>query len=459
MTTTSSTQRLRAFGIPRQSRGRDDSQSTAEQAKAMRAREKDLKLRFLEIAEEVDVSGGTPLAKRKVLLRAVELVEAKKIDVIVVAYFDRLVRSLKVQEEILTRVEKAGGRVLALDIGEVSNETAAKWLSATALGMINEYQRRTTAERTEVYKAEAVARGVAPFPRIPPGLKRGKDNVLEIDAKKAKVVKHAFEMRAQTPAVPLETIRLYLRDNGIVLSQRGVQAMLASKLLMGELHFGRYVNKNIPRVVEPSLWRRVQETVIPRGRRSKSERLLARQSVLVCATCKTKMVVGHIGKSSRHRANYFNYRCPSTDCKGRAAISATNIEAYVKADAERLLAKFQGRASSSKALQAAEREVTSAQTVLDNTIEAFDGTNAASAKAKIVALQAALDAAVAKRDELRDIVLPLETFSIPADRDSMSIDEWRLCIRFVIDRVEVSPGRLEIHEKVAVYPKGSETPL
>jgi ThiF family/Resolvase, N terminal domain len=44
------------------------------------------------------------------LLKAIELVEAGEADHIVVAYFDRLVRSLRVQLEVIERVERAGGR-------------------------------------------------------------------------------------------------------------------------------------------------------------------------------------------------------------------------------------------------------------------------------------------------------------------------------------------------------------
>ena len=38
---------------------------------------------------------------------------------IVAAYLDRIVRSLSVQAEVVTRVEAAGGRVLAVDVGEM----------------------------------------------------------------------------------------------------------------------------------------------------------------------------------------------------------------------------------------------------------------------------------------------------------------------------------------------------
>ena len=63
------------------------------------------------------MSGGAPLAQRPGLRRAVEMVEAGQADVVVVAYFDRLVRSLAVQAEVVERVERAGGAILAVDVG------------------------------------------------------------------------------------------------------------------------------------------------------------------------------------------------------------------------------------------------------------------------------------------------------------------------------------------------------
>jgi DNA invertase Pin-like site-specific DNA recombinase len=62
---------------------------------------KDQGNRVVAAFEEIDVSGKLPLAKRPGLLRAIEMVEAGEADHIVVAYFDRLVRSLKVQLEVI----------------------------------------------------------------------------------------------------------------------------------------------------------------------------------------------------------------------------------------------------------------------------------------------------------------------------------------------------------------------
>ena len=71
--------------------------------------------RVVDAFEEIDVSGKLPLARRPGLLRAIEMVEAGEADHIVVAYFDRLVRSLKVQLEVIERVELAGGEIYAID--------------------------------------------------------------------------------------------------------------------------------------------------------------------------------------------------------------------------------------------------------------------------------------------------------------------------------------------------------
>ena len=74
-------------------------------------------LRRVDVLDELDVSGGKPLDERPGLGPAVRAVEGGKADVIAAGYFDRLFRSLAVQAEVVERVERAGGRVLAVDAG------------------------------------------------------------------------------------------------------------------------------------------------------------------------------------------------------------------------------------------------------------------------------------------------------------------------------------------------------
>ena len=89
-----------------------------------------------------------------------------------VACFDRLVRSLTVQAEVTKRVEEAEGRIIALDVGDISSATAAMWLSSSILGLVAEYHWRTTGERTSYAKQAAIvaarfdARAEADVPEI-----------------------------------------------------------------------------------------------------------------------------------------------------------------------------------------------------------------------------------------------------------------------------------------------------
>jgi hypothetical protein len=51
-----------------------------------------------------------------------------------------------VQDELVTRVESAGGQVLAIDVGRVTNGSAGQWLSGTMLDAVAEYIRATQRE-------------------------------------------------------------------------------------------------------------------------------------------------------------------------------------------------------------------------------------------------------------------------------------------------------------------------
>ena len=135
--------------------------SPTEQAERIRSIAERDGLELVETIEELDVSGGTALSKRPGLRRAIEMIETGEAEVVVVAYFDRLVRSLAVQAEVVDRVEQAGGAILAVDVGEVRADTAGRWLSSTMLGLVAEYARRSTSERTADAKRRAVPAGSA----------------------------------------------------------------------------------------------------------------------------------------------------------------------------------------------------------------------------------------------------------------------------------------------------------
>jgi site-specific DNA recombinase len=406
-------------------------------------------LKLGEVFEELDVSGGADLAKRPGLGRAIALVEAGKADVVVVAYFDRLVRSLAVQRELLERVEQAGGAILAVDVGEVSTDTASRWLSSTMMGMVAEYHRRVTAERTADAKRRAVERGVPPFPNVPPGYRQRDDGTLEPDPKQAKVVAEAFRRRAEGSTVM--QVREHLRKHGIARSFHGTTALLGSRILLGELRFGEIVNTDShDAIVDAELWQRVQGMSSPRGRRPKSERLLARLGVLRCGTCGARMVVGSTDQNGKR---HWFYRCPPVgDCTRRVTISAEVAERVVVGAVQELLAGVQGAASVEGGADEAARELEHRQEALDKAIRAFEGLEGEdAARERLQELRNERDRSRERYDDLSAAAIPAVTVSA-GDWDLLTVDEQRALIRAVVDRATVRPGRGG--DRITVEPRG-----
>ena len=157
----------RAIGVVRVSRLGDDAVSPSEQAERIEQACARDGLDLVDTLEESNVSGGAPLAAppraapgrrdgrgrpggrrgRRLLRPARPLAEGSG--------------------EVLERVERAGGAVIAVDVGEVRSDTASRWLSSTMLGMVAEYHRRVTAERTSEAKRRAIADGRPTFGRHP----------------------------------------------------------------------------------------------------------------------------------------------------------------------------------------------------------------------------------------------------------------------------------------------------
>jgi DNA invertase Pin-like site-specific DNA recombinase len=354
----------RAIGIVRVSQYRDGESPAEQRDRITAACERD-GLELVAVHDELDVSGATPLAQRDGLRRAVEAVEAGEADVVVAAYFDRLVRSLRVQDELVTRVEAADGRVLALDTGEVTNGSAGQWLSATMLGAVSEYYRRSIRERSAEAQRRAIARGVPPWARVTPGYCKLADGRYEPDPVTAPIVAEAFRMRAEGATVA--EVRMFLRDHGIGLTYTGVVALLRSTVVLDEIHFGSY-EPNLAAheaIVDRHVWAEVHRIKVPRGRRPKSERLLARLGVLRCGMCGRPM---NLSTGNARNGRYRLYRCsskPGDQPRHTVTISADVVEGVVIDAVKIATADVEGRASAGRNAQDAEVALEAAQRQLD----------------------------------------------------------------------------------------------
>ena len=401
---------------------------------------------------EIDVSGKRPLAKRPGLLKAVEMVEAKQADHIVVAYFDRLVRSLKVQLEVIERVEKAGGEIFALDHGKLTNGTAATRLSTNMMGAVFQYFAEVTGEKVTAAQARAVARGVLPNSRIVPGYVRGGDGVLEVDHQLAKTVVEAFERRDR--GATITELQAYLLERGIERSVAGVASMLRSRQYLGEIHFGELHNlkAHTPIIRDRALFDRVQRRTVSRGRQAKSERLLARLGVLRCGTCGSLMVINSYTAS---------YRCGNTSaagCSQRAAIKADPLEAHVIEHVKTILSDKKGRASAAERARKAAGEAERAKVAWQNAKRRLlllpDGEDDAEMFALVDELgreyedrrQAADRSAVGVDVET---VAPAKVLDSP---DPGMLPFKRRLIRATLPTITVRPGRGPLAERVPLEP-------
>lgn len=386
------------------------------------------------IHEELDVSGGATLERRPGLSRALEAVEAGRADVIAVAYFDRLFRSLKVQAEVVERTEAAGGRVATLDMGDVSHKTAGSWLQGTVTGAFAEYYRRSVGERMAKAQADAIGRGVATWDVNIPGYRKGPDGVLVPDDL-APVTAAAFRMRRD--GATIREVREFLRSHDIDRSYHGVSCLLRSRVVIGELHFGQHSNLAAHEpIVDRDVWAAVQNMKVPRGRKPRSDRLLARLGVLRCGTCGARMVV-----ATNNHSRYWVYRCPPTgDCSRRQAISATIVEKVVADRVREVIAGEEGHADVAGRGREVRAGLERAQADLDAAIRVFDGFHEVAAVERLRELQAVRDEWRAKVDHLGGEVLPGFTVT-GGDWDRLTLGERRGLVRATVERVVVGSGR------------------
>jgi len=405
-------------------------------------------IQLVTVREELDVSGKRPLEKRPGLLPAIEDVERGAADMVIVAYFDRLVRSLRVQADILDRVEKAGGQVVALDAGRISNATAAQWLNATVLGMMADYHVRVTREKTDVAKRDAVDRGVPPFPNIPPGYVRGTDGRLVVVEEHRDLIARVFKMRAG--GASLTQCRLFLSANGIERSYRATQTMFANRLYLGEIHFSDMVNLQAHEpLVDRELFVKAGERVEKRGRPAKSDRLLARLGVLVCRSCGARLTAATVWnhtKGHSNRRRYAIYRCGMPgDCPSPVTISATLVEQAVEDAVRRQLEadRGTGTASLEQELRDAAALVELTQKRLKNAILLLSGDdldNIEAAQEQLSQHRARAREATELYERLQASTDSLTVLSATHDWDKLTMNEKRALIRAVLPRVEIAPA-------------------
>lgn len=426
----------RAIGIARVSveGGREHIYSYDIQAAALRQDCETGNRALLYIARERNVSGGANLANRPELARAVEAVEAGEADLIIVAYFDRFFRSLATQSEVIERIERAGGELLTLDHGRLTNGTAATRLQANVVGAMSQFFREQTAEKSAAGQAEAVARGAMPWARVPLGYHRAVGEPLEPNPDEVPLVQRCFEMRIE--GASYMTIRAWLRDQGIQRSPRGVDVMLHNRAYLGEIHFGKIVNPRAHKaIIDRDVFNRVGRMRIARGPQPGSDRLLARLRVLRCGSCGSPLGSMKLPR----QGDYPIYRCPSSsDCPRHVTISAEIAEAFVWEAVKIRHADERGRASAAHSATRAVADRDAAQATLERALRAYGEAGLAEEPAAVDTLSD-LRSERDRRQARVDDLPPDRSLEVEPD-DRLPLSTKRSLIKSLIRRVDVAPS-------------------
>jgi DNA invertase Pin-like site-specific DNA recombinase len=452
--------RPKAIGIVRVSQREDDTSHSPEvQARAMLkfAADQHWDLSPRDILDEnVDasgkvrkVSGGADLADRPKMLAAVQSVERGTHQIILAERFDRFFRDLDVQREVLRRVDSAGGRMETVKQGAISHATAEAELQANLNGAISQYTKRTARDRSWDAVEVAIQEGKIPWSQTAPGYLRSDDSRLTPDKQLRPVIEKAFKMRAA--GATIGAVREHLRNHGIDRSYHGTTHLLRDRVYLGEIHFGTHtpnLEAHKP-IIDRRLFDGVQDKKIPRGRKGKSDRLLARLGVLRCATCDSRMVVG-----TANHGRFPLYRCPPTgSCERRMTISATMVEAQVIEYVKDALAGIKETATKAEGVAEAAAERERADAALAAAVEMLTGLeDVPSTATKLRELRAARDDARARHTELESDMDATSVALTAGDWDELDLSEQRDLIRAVIERVVVAPGRGP--DRVRIDPRG-----
>jgi DNA invertase Pin-like site-specific DNA recombinase len=404
--------------------------SDADQATKIDALCEDFGLELSYTFEEYDTSGTLPLRKRPKLLDAIERMERGELQAIIFPYRDRHDRSIAVMTEIVERVDAADGLLIAGG-STLSHRSADQWARSVLESFANEMPSRLAQEKVRAAQVAAVADGIPPYAPVP-GYAKGVDGRFVVVKALRPVIREAFRMRDKGESI--NSIRRYLGEHGIERSYAGVESLLASETYAGNITFGDLRHDGAhPAIIKPDLWHRVQSRRATRGRRPKSDRLLARQGVLVCGTCGGRM-------SATNAHGYGSYRCQhnaSPNCTARATIAADRVEQVVidKLKARRELATLEGVASADlgEQLHQAARQ---AKADLEAAVEAFAGVEGLSAaKRRIAELSEQWKLAEREAEQQGHTEEARAAMRRIDDWDRLTLEGRRAIIRATIERV------------------------
>jgi DNA invertase Pin-like site-specific DNA recombinase len=404
-------------------------------------------LHLIKTYDEMDISGGAELINRPGLSRAVAAIEAGEADVVAAAYFDRLFRSLSTQAEVVERVEEAGGQVLAVDVGEITNGSAGQWLSGTMLGAVSEYYRRSAKDRGNQTADSAMVRGVAN--RVPFGYRRNADSdglkadseldtkALVPDPETAPYLQRIFQMRADGYAwadisrwLSDEDIRPLRGDQWATSTLRNI---VANEIYLGVVTLGSRRREDVHEpLVSRAVFKAAQstQTVQRNGRNAAG----IAGGLLVCGCCGRRLSVTGSNPA---------YTCRRTiggRCERPTYVSKARADEYVERRVLEVIERGSlGLVVSSREVDELREAWTTAEAELESFVVSASALDARLFKIGLDARQTAVDEAREAYESAVALAESATQLPAPSGWLALDLEAKRRVARFLISGVIVRP--------------------
>ncbi len=420
--------------------------------------------------EDIDQSGSR--MDRPALNGALDRIRAGATLGVAVAFLDRFSRA-KVSEAMAVHEEVTalGGRVVAADLPSLDPSDKMGELTLTQMLAWKRMEWRTTAERWDMSRGDAIkcgkAIGGAPFGysyRDATPRERGRgvvDSRLVVHEAEAQVVRDLFERKAHG-ATWLELARwldkVAPKASDAHWARSTVADMVRRRTYLGEVSHGKHVKTDAHEpILSAALWRRAQRE--PGHRTPRGTYLLS--GLVRCAGCGRNVRGTSLGRGLQR-----TYSCSTEGCKERATVMVHLLEGEVVEQFFAHLDAFHVRGVDGAGIAAAEREVERLTGEVERLASVVPSHPAAIAahQSRLHELEGELSEAEDRRDHLASSALQggANVHELRADWPTMTLDEkrdiLRAGVRFVLLRRAASRARPPVRERILVGFYGDDTP-
>ena len=276
------------------------------------------------IYEDAGISARKPYKKRPAILRLLEDVKAKKIDLILFTKLDRWFRNVGNYYAVQEGLDANGVSWQAI-LEDYETVTASGRLKVNIMLSVAQDEADRTSERIKFTFEQKRARGESTNGRCPLGYKIVNGHP-EIDLDTSEAAVDMFRTFVATRSALAATKRLQTAW-GISRDVKNVRLLLKNRVYIGE-----FLNAGCPALIPNDVWEQAQAIRTSRGPRSPKygTHIFLFQGLVRCAECGCSMSASTY--SPRKTREYVYYRCQYTTlgkCSHKKWVSEGKLESWL----------------------------------------------------------------------------------------------------------------------------------